>query len=226
MAIDFAEKADQTELYLYGAVGSDWDGFTDQDLVKVLNTADPDKPLHARINSEGGSVFDGYAIYNLLRSDPRDLTVTIDGVALSAASFIALAGDTVRAARESLFMIHNPWGLAIGDHTEMDRMAKLLLTIRSQIAGIYARVGKEGIEGYKALMDVETWLTAEEAAEHGFVNEVIEDPAQLRNYVLAGFRNVPNKIKAHCAPPPNKVQKAVATRLKILEMDDLLTRWT
>src|SRR5512139_2836083 len=100
--IETKEKADQTELYLYGPVGDDWGGFTDGDLVKVLNTTNPDKPLHARINSEGGSVFDGYAIYNLLSSDPREVIVTIDGIALSAASTIALAGDTVRAASESL----------------------------------------------------------------------------------------------------------------------------
>lgn len=222
--LTYAETNDYTELYLYGPVGSDWDGFTDSDVVNILTLADPEKPLHARINSEGGSVFDGYAIYNLLRHDPREVVVTVDGVALSAASFIALAGNTVRTARESLWMIHNPWGLAMGDHAEMSRMATLLSTVRDQIAAIYARAGSEDLLAYKNLMAAETWLTAEMAQEHGFAGEIIDEPAKMRDYVLTGFKNVPAKIKAHYAPAPKKLEQAIATRLKVLEIDDLLTK--
>lgn len=221
--LEFKEKADHTEVFLYGAVGYDWDGFTDQDVVKVLNASNPEKPLHARINSEGGSVFDGFAIYNLLRQDPRDVTVTIDGVALSAASVIALAGDTVRAASASLFMIHNPWGVVMGDHAEMRKMAAVLETIRGQIAGVYARHGEGTADDYLEAMEAETWWTAEQAAEQGFVDEIIDAEAELRNYVLTGFKNTPARIKAHWAPPPAKLERAVSLRLRILEMDDLLT---
>lgn len=151
-----------TEILVYDEIG--WFGITAKDFLVAVAEAGGG-PLHIRINSPGGDVFDGMAIYNALRAHPSPVTVTVDGVAASAASVIAMAGQTIQMAETSMMMIHNCWGLCIGNRIDMREMADTMQKIDAQLAATYA--GRSGMsqEECQALMDAETWFTAQEALD-------------------------------------------------------------
>lgn len=151
-----------TEILVYDEIG--WFGITAKDFLVAVAQAGGG-PLHIRINSPGGDVFDGMAIYNALRAHPSPVTVTVDGVAASAASVIAMAGGTIQMAETSMLMIHNCWGLCIGNRLDMREMAATMEKIDAQLAATYAgRSGKSQAE-CQAMMDAETWFTAQEALD-------------------------------------------------------------
>ena len=127
--------------------------------------------LTIQINSEGGSVQDGVAIFNAIKQHPAHATIEINGWALSIASFIAMAGDTIRMAGTGLLMMHNPWINAGGDAAELRKTADILDKTREALISGYARSGKSRA-AIIALLDAETWFTADEALAAGFVDEV------------------------------------------------------
>jgi len=138
-----------------------------QDLANLGNI----QRLTIQINSQGGSVQDGVAIYNAIKQHPASVTVEIPGWALSIASFIAMAGDTIRMAGNGLLMLHNPWVGATGDAKELRKTADVLDKTREALLSAYARSGKSRAE-IITLLDAETWFTADEALAAGFVDEV------------------------------------------------------
>ena len=158
------------EILLYDEIGF-W-GVTATDFAAALSKAG-DGPLTLRINSPGGDVFDGYAIYNMLRARAAPVNVVIDGLAASAASFIAMAGATVTMAEPSMLMIHNSWGMCVGDRNDMLEMAATQEKIDGQIAAIYAAKCGKPVAELAAMMDSETWLTSTEAKAQAFCNDVI-----------------------------------------------------
>lgn len=165
------------ELLLYDEIGF-W-GIWAVDVAAALSTVSG--PLHVRINSPGGDVFDGVAIYNLIADYPDQVTVTVDGLAASAASFIAMAGDSIRMNRASQMMIHDASGGCRGNAADMKAMAALLDMISQTIAGIYAgRAGGE-VEEWRERMLVDggfgTWYTADEAVAAGLADELVPLPA-------------------------------------------------
>lgn len=128
--------------------------------------------LTVRINSPGGSVFDGVAIYNLLRDFPGTVNVRIEGAALSIAGVIAMAGDTIEIAEGASFMMHKVWTWTAGNSDELRGEADILDTLESGIVSIFAtRTGMERAD-IQAMVDADTWLTAEEAVEKGFADSV------------------------------------------------------
>lgn len=130
--------------------------------------------IRVEINSPGGDVWDGVAIYNALRAHPAKVTTRVDGIAASIASVIAQAGDHRVMLGGSQMMIHNAWGLTVGDHGDHEDMASMLMHQDDVIAGIYAQRSGGAKDDFKALMDAETWLTAEAAVELGLADEVID----------------------------------------------------
>jgi ATP-dependent Clp protease protease subunit len=165
-----AAANDPTEILLYSEIGP-W-GVTAKDFVRVLAQVG-DVPITLRINSPGGDVFDGYAIYNALKARSAPVNVVIDGIAASAASFIAMAGDTIESHEASMWMIHKSWGLAVGNADDMTDTAAVLNKIDGQLADIYAaRTGKSAPE-MMALMEAETWLTSSEAVASGFATGIV-----------------------------------------------------
>jgi ATP-dependent Clp protease protease subunit len=163
-----AESGNEATVYLYDVIDS-WFGVDAQEFVRELAALDVET-IHVRINSPGGSVFDGMAIYNALKQHRAEIVTHVDGLAASAASVIALAGDEVRMGTGAFLMIHNAWGMAIGDADEMRQMADTLEKINGSLVGIYAtRTGMDA-EEVQALMDAETWFTAEEAIEAGLAD--------------------------------------------------------
>lgn len=157
-----------SDLLIYGDIGVDWfgEGITAQWVYQQLSQLRD--PVQVRINSPGGDVFEGVAIYNLLKD--RGVQVIIDGLAASAASIIAMAGDTVTMNGGAMLMIHDPWTMAIGNAEEMRRTAAMLGEVGQSLVDIYER--KTGLtrENITALMAEETWLTAAKAIEQHFAD--------------------------------------------------------
>lgn len=172
--------ATEYELLIYGTIGESWfnESVTAQSVVQQLNELD-DKvdTINVRINSYGGSVADGMAIYNALSLHPATKSVTVDGVAMSAASLIAMAGDTVEMPQTSMLMIHAPWGGILGNAKEMRKYAESLDKFSDAMAGAYAaKCGQSRAAMLALLSDGDDhYYTAEEAAAEGFADLILAD---------------------------------------------------
>jgi ATP-dependent Clp endopeptidase proteolytic subunit ClpP len=200
------------ELYLYDAIeqGSA-KAFIDQ-----MNSTKG--ALTIRINSGGGSVFEGLAIHNAIKRRGQS-TVKIDGLAASIASLIAMAGSRVEMARNALIMIHNPWSGIAGDSAELRKQADLLDKAKASMLDAYStRTGKPADE-IAAIMDAETWYTAEEALEHHFI-DAIYDPIQMAaQYIGLEKFILPDRIKAMTQPAQPTPQKPdPETQAKLAEL--------
>jgi len=160
------------EIYIYGEIGSYWDELDAKTLAYRLKNSTGDE-LNIRINSGGGEVFTATSFYSLLKASGKKINVFIDGLAASAATIIASAGDVVTMPANALYMIHNPLTLAYGNAEEMREMADVLDKVRDALVATY--VEKTGMEEAKVieLMDAETWMTAKEAQEFGFIDEIL-----------------------------------------------------
>lgn len=161
--------ADVAEVYLYDGIGEF--GVTARDFVAELNSVRA-RRIELHLNSPGGAVFDGVAIYNALVNHPAEVTTFVDGLAASAASFIAMAGDRIVMEKNARFMIHDAAGLVIGNAKDMREMADLLDSLSDTIAEVYAdRAGGE-IATWRAAMRAETWYTAREALAAGLATAI------------------------------------------------------
>lgn len=170
----FAAKKDGTDYVLdvFDFIGADWmgEGITAKSVARALADAGDAERIVVRINSPGGEVFEGTAIYNQLKGIATEKTVRVEvhGLAASMASVIAMAGDEIIMAEGAMMMIHNPWSFAIGDEHEMRKQADLLAKLKDSAIDIYAqRTGKRPRQ-IASMMDDETWMTASEAVENGF----------------------------------------------------------
>jgi ATP-dependent protease ClpP protease subunit len=171
------------------------------------------KTIDVRINSEGGDVFDGQAIYTLLVQHAATVTVHIDGLAASAASFIAMAGNKIEVAESAFVMIHNASGMCFGGAEEMRKTADLLEMTNGNIQSIYAARTKNTTADLKTWMDAETWWTGKEAVDHGFADKLVpnlaiaasvRDPSKYR-HLPAALR--PNRARAEAAM--NKIAASI-----------------
>lgn len=151
--------------------------------------------ITVKINSPGGDVFDGIAIYNNLVSHPASINIQVDGIAASAASLIAMAGDTISMAENSFLMVHNAWSFSIGDKRAHRKMGDVLEGIDGALANTYAARSGMGKDEVVALMDDETWLTAQAATESGFANEITEAVKVEAAFDLSMFSKVPAQLK-------------------------------
>ena len=179
------------EILIYGEIGLDWwgEGTGAEALVKGLAELDV-ATLDVRINSVGGQVFEGLAIYNALDRHPAEVTTHIDGMAASIASIVALAGDTVKIAENAFVMIHNAHGFQGGNANDMRKMADILDKLDGSLVETYvAKIGKSS-KVVAAMMDDETWWNAAEALEIGFVDEVVEAMDVAAKFDLSKFHNV------------------------------------
>jgi ATP-dependent Clp protease protease subunit len=152
--------------------------------------------IELHINSPGGSVFAGLSIYNTLKRHKARVEVTIDGLAASAASYVAMCGDIIRMPKNALMMVHNPSALAWGDSRVLRKAAANLdIAKTSMLTGYHDKTGLDQKE-LSRLLDEETWLSAVEAVEKGFADE-IEEPVQMAaSFDLSHFRNVPAALRS------------------------------
>jgi len=158
------------EISVFDEIGL-W-GVTVSDFKKELDAVKDSPAITLYLNSCGGSVFDGWALYSLLLPLRDRLTVRVLGLAASIASIIALAGKAIIMAEGSYFMIHDPVAGTIGTSEELRKTAELLDKIRDQMAEVYAAKSRKSRREIRRLMAEETWLTADEAVEAGFADEV------------------------------------------------------
>ncbi|MDB5618457.1 head maturation protease, ClpP-related [Tardiphaga sp.] len=164
------------EILIYDEIGY-W-GVTAKDFATALSGITA-STINVRINSPGGDVFDGLAIYNSLKAHPATINTFVDGWAASAASFIMLAGDTVTMAENSMAMIHKAWGIGVGNSDDMTALSGVLSKIDGQIAGMYAAKTGKDTAACLAAMAAETWFTATEAKAFGLVDKVVgDDPGE------------------------------------------------
>lgn len=187
------ENQDESvEILIYDAIGLS--GTEPREFVRKLGELQG-RNVRLRINSPGGSVFDGAAIYNALRQHDGFVQVDIDGIAASMAGIIAMAGKRVRMNQNAFFMAHNASACVMGDAKAMRHEAELLEKINRSLAKTLAiRSGKDHAE-IIAMMDKETWLDADEAKEIGFADEILhENGASIRHHDLSHFRNIPDKL--------------------------------
>jgi len=155
----------------------------------------PDKaPLTLRLNSPGGSVFDAVAIYNALQRHAGTVTVSIDGIAASAASYIAMAGDEIIMPENAFLMIHDPSGMVMGTASDMRAMAEALDKIGASLLRGYAAKSGKAEKDIAKLMAKETWLDAAEALEMGFADTMAEPVKMAASFDVSRFQNTPPEI--------------------------------
>lgn len=186
-----AKSNDVHELEIYDAIDSYW-GVSALDLVNQLKGVKA-KQIVVRLNSPGGSVFDGMAIYNALRRHEASIKTVVDGLAASIASIIMLAGDEIEIGTGGMVMIHNAWGVSLGNASEMRKTADTLDKIDNQLVAMYsARMGVPE-DQVRDMLAAETWFTADEAVAAKLVDRKAEDsaPKAYAHFDLSGFRNAP-----------------------------------
>lgn len=170
----------------------------------ITELKDESEELKVVVNSPGGDVQAGQEIYSVLKDVKNHVTIEVQSMAASAASMIAMAGDTVRMSPVSLLMIHNASTRAVGDYRDMQHTAEVLQTVNAAIMQAYiAKTGKTEDE-LKVMMDKETWLTANQCLEYGFADEIIKDetPAVITNAMIGRLSVTPEmiaKVKAEKA---------------------------
>lgn len=148
-----------------------------------------------RINSPGGDVFDGIAIYNDLLAYDGKVKVEVVGLAASIASIIAMAGDEITIAENAMFMVHNAWTIGVGNRHDFADVATVLGKIDDALARTYAARTTTGIRSIKQMMDDETWLTAKEAVDAGFATAVGTKQEPKARFDLSVFAAVPDALK-------------------------------
>jgi len=183
---NFTRRGDVAELLIFGAIGYDVNAKSVVNEILAAQAAGVQK-LNIFIDSPGGSVFDGLAIYNAIRM--MNATVYIYGHAASMASVIAMAGKKTIMAPHSYMMIHNPWTFTVGEQKDLEKDVDLLAQIKDTIMSAYQNKTKKSKEEIGLLMDDETWMTGEKALELGFVDEV-RDPAEAMNGGIRTFANM------------------------------------
>ncbi|MDR1978554.1 MAG: Clp protease ClpP [Synergistaceae bacterium] len=179
-----AKNETEAEIILFDDIGKWWGGKSAKDFVKEIKDLGDITKINLRINSGGGDVFEAQAMYSYLRTHKAHKTVRIDGLAASAASFLAMAGDKIVMPSNALMMIHNPATIVWGEAEEMRKVAEFLDKVRDTIAAVY--MAKTGLpeEKIKSMMDDETWMDADEALSLGFCDETddaIEIAASARS---------------------------------------------
>lgn len=192
-----AKSENVAEISIYDEIGG-W-GITAQRFAKDLKAlGDNLKQINLHIHSPGGDVFDGIAIYNLLKNHPANKTVYIDGLAASMASVIAMVGKTIIMPENAMMMIHKPWGIQGGDADDMRKYADLLDKVENTLIPAYAEKTGKTPEELAEMLSAETWLSAKECVEHGFADQLAEPlvaMVSINSHKLEDYKNMPETIK-------------------------------
>ena len=202
--VSFTNKAGEAEIYLYEEIGG-W-GITAKNFATQLQALGELTKITLHLNSPGGDVFDGAAIFNLLAKHAAEVIIEVDGMALSAASVIMMAGDQIKIAANAMVMIHDPWTIAAGSANDMRKAADLLDKVKQTIVDVYvARTGNTA-EQVTAWMTAETWMSADEAKTNKFADEVTPNKAVAASLKPDEIRNSWNSVK----DDPRKLHELVS----------------
>ena len=208
----------ETEISIFDEIGMY--GISAKQFISDLKAIPANDKIVLKIHSPGGEVFDGNAIFNALQRR-GNVEVQIEGLAASMATVISLAGMPVKMAENGFYMIHNPWGVAMGDAAELRDQAELLDKIRSNMVGAYAAKSGQDPEQIQEWMDAETWFTAAEALSAGFIDEITDTlalAASSNKFArMAKFKNAPanltaqpHRMEIEITPEPEIVEEVIA----------------
>ena len=201
------------DVYLFNDIGTF--GITAQNFIDEIKEYD-NQELNIHINSLGGEVFEGMAIYSVIQRRKAKTTVYIEGIAASIASVVALAADEVVMSENSLLMIHNAWGGSQGDAKDMRKQADVLDKITNEIAEVYVKKTQIPYNEIIRMMNEETWLTAEEAVALRFVDSISEPIKVAAKYDVSKYKNITNK----------KVEQILSlTKNRKIKMTEELKSW-
>ena len=202
------------EVLIYDEIGAY--GVSAKGFLAELGALPDGVPIDLRLNSPGGSVFDAVAIFNALTRHTGTITVWIDGIAASAASYVAMAGDEIVMPENAFLMIHDPSGLVMGTAADMRDMAATMDKIAgSMVRGYAARSGKSE-EEIASLMAAETWFDAKDALDAGLATRMVEPVRIAASFDIARFRNAPPALVeavADAVPDGPEGQDDAATTL-------------
>ncbi len=201
---------DETEVMIYDYIG--WPFNDAGEFIRALNGITSSN-IKVRINSPGGDVFDGVAIFNALQSHKSKVITRIDSLAASAASFIAMAGKEVQAYQNAMMMMHNSHVYTVGNQYDLREIADLLEKIDSNMVDIYAANSNVGKKEIKEMMKAVTWMTAKEAKEKGFVDTIIDGKGTAKAaFDLSIFANCPECLTGennHHEPTEREIEKVL-----------------
>lgn len=179
------------EIRLYGAVG--YPGMTSTMFKTLLSECDPSQELVIRIDSEGGSVFDGFGIYDAIAAWDGPSRAIVESSAFSIASLIAMAADTVEITENGYLMIHNPWMQTEGDFAKLAKDAEQLAKLRDKMLAVYQDKTGKTAEEIQQVMQTETWLDANDAVAQGYVDRVL--PTARKSAAAAKYQgNMPERV--------------------------------
>lgn len=197
--LEIRNEAERAEILLYGDIGQDmWgEGNSAEDFAGMLNSLSP-KPLDIRIDSCGGDVYEAFAMCSAIQRYEGETCAYIDGLAASAASYIAVVCDRVVMNDYAFLMIHNAWTMTAGNADYLEQAAHRLRCIDNTIAAIYAKRSDYSEDEIHRMMDAETWLTADDCLTHGFAQTVYETEERMAAHIdpqtAARFRDIPKAI--------------------------------
>lgn len=217
-------EAREAEVWLYDEIGEDWwgDGISAKAFIEDLMALPSSvETIVVRINSPGGDVFEGFAMYQALLRHRAKIVTAIDALAASSASVVAMAGDEINAATTSIVMVHDPWSIGIGNAEDFRQLADTLDQVTESIVAAYAR--REGVDrdAIRAAMRAETWYSAADAKAAGLVDTVTEATYSVAAKVPPGrYRNAPARVIGSRVPEekPEEARKRLAAAKRMLEL--------
>nr|WP_313624883.1 ClpP-like prohead protease/major capsid protein fusion protein [Kosakonia sp.] len=203
-----ASGSSTADIFIYDEIGY-W-GVTAKQFISDLKALGDISLINLHINSPGGDVFDGIAIFNALKHHGASITVHIDGLAASMASVIAMVGNPVIMPENTMMMIHKPWGFAGGDANDMRDYADLLDKVESVLIPAYAQKTGKSTEEIAALLEDETWMDGAECLAMGFADQVtpsLQAMACIHSKRIEEFEKMPSSIRNMITPPRNSAQR-------------------
>jgi len=200
------------DVYIFDEIGTY--GITAQEFITDIKDL-KDTPINLRINSLGGDVFDGMAMYNVIKRREAKTTVYIEGIAASIATIISLGADEVVMAENSLFMIHNAWGGTMGEAKDMRKTADTLEKITGELTDIYRKKTGLSYDALAEMMDEETWLNANEALEMGFIDTISDSIKVAAKYDVSKFKNITQE----------EIQNKLSININNKKMTNELKEW-
>jgi ATP-dependent Clp protease protease subunit len=210
----------EADIFIYEDVGEGWfGGVSAKQFAKDIKALGGVQTINLHLNSAGGDVFDGFAIYRQLVDHKARVVTHIDGLAASIASVIAMAGNEIKIAEAGFLMIHDAWGMSVGNADDMRKMAETLETTSGAIADVYTSRTKNKAEKVRDWMREETWFTGADAVKEGFADQVMEnmkvaaklDPSRHK------YRHLPAALAPVSRPQFDSMRSLVSQRQALMQ---------
>ncbi len=206
-------KGTTAEVLLYEDIGG-WFGIAAETFIREIKSLKDVSTINLRINSNGGDVFDGVAIYNYLKAHKARIEVDIDGIAASVASLIAMAGDEIRIGEGAWMMIHEPWSVMGGTAQDFRDRAELLDGIFENLIDAYMHTATVSREEVADMVRAETWLNASDAVAKGLAHKSAPDMKIAAKVQKDRFKNAPVQLIAPASPPEHKDVKLIQAQME------------